>query len=313
MPPNPSAARLFPVSARRCVWGMLASFAAINCVGVVLLHVLPVFDIAILQAALLVTVCIAFVLGCRRKGYRTHAHSFEAFAQFILFIVLGSLYSYLGTAAGAAFPYQDGWLLAADRFIGYDWAGYMGWADRHPFLAEFLAYAYISIAFQTFLALAVLTVSGQAVRFYQVLLALLLSSFVTVIISALIPAMSVIGYLHVDMRQFPNVLADPGFIHLNDLNNLRGGKYHSFSLAHLHGLITFPSFHAATAVILIWAFWRTKYLRWPMLALNLIVLLATPLVGVHYVTDVLAGIIIPVALIALIVRVTGEDEVKSGA
>ena len=56
------------------------------------------------------------------------------------------------------------------------------------------------------------------------------------------------------------------------------------------GIITFPSLHAALAVIVIAALWPIAILRWVFLALNTAMLAATPIDGSHYFVDVLAGI-----------------------
>jgi membrane-associated phospholipid phosphatase len=55
------------------------------------------------------------------------------------------------------------------------------------------------------------------------------------------------------------------------------------------GLITFPSFHAAMAVLFALAAWSHPWLRWPFALLNAIMLVATITHGGHYLVDVLAG------------------------
>jgi membrane-associated phospholipid phosphatase len=64
------------------------------------------------------------------------------------------------------------------------------------------------------------------------------------------------------------------------------------------GIITFPSLHAALAVILVVALWPVAVLRWGVLALNTLMLAATPIDGSHYFIDVLAGV--AVAMVALV-------------
>jgi len=58
------------------------------------------------------------------------------------------------------------------------------------------------------------------------------------------------------------------------------------------GIITFPSLHAALAVIPIVALWPIPRLRWLILALNIVMLAATPIDGSHYFIDVIAGIVV---------------------
>jgi membrane-associated phospholipid phosphatase len=60
----------------------------------------------------------------------------------------------------------------------------------------------------------------------------------------------------------------------------------------MNGLISFPSYHAATALLYIWAAWRTPVLKWIVLLLNIAMLLATPLHGSHYFVDVIAGAVV---------------------
>jgi membrane-associated phospholipid phosphatase len=77
--------------------------------------------------------------------------------------------------------------------------------------------------------------------------------------------------------------------HLIDFNALRSGEMTRISLTHVNGLITFPSFHAALATILIYASRGVKMLFPLYLVLNLLMLAATPTVGGHYFIDIIAG------------------------
>ncbi len=52
-----------------------------------------------------------------------------------------------------------------------------------------------------------------------------------------------------------------------------------------------------------WYAWPLKFLRWPALALNTLVLVATPIQGGHHVVDVLAGFAVAAAGIAIANRV----------
>jgi membrane-associated phospholipid phosphatase len=56
------------------------------------------------------------------------------------------------------------------------------------------------------------------------------------------------------------------------------------------GLIGFPSYHAALAVIVTWYVRELPVLRWLLLGVNAFVLVATPIQGGHHVIDVVAGI-----------------------
>jgi len=58
------------------------------------------------------------------------------------------------------------------------------------------------------------------------------------------------------------------------------------------GIISFPSLHAALAVLFIFALWPVKWLRWIALSINLVMIAATPVDGSHYFTDIIAGLVI---------------------
>ena len=58
----------------------------------------------------------------------------------------------------------------------------------------------------------------------------------------------------------------------------------------LHGsLIGFPSYHCALALILTWYALAIPRLFWPLLVVNAVVLLSTPVQGGHHLMDVLAA------------------------
>ena len=76
------------------------------------------------------------------------------------------------------------------------------------------------------------------------------------------------------------------------------------------GLIGFPSYHAAMALLAIWYLRDVKILRWPVFALNAAVLMATPVQGGHHLVDVLASL--PVAALSIFVASRAEKISKFG-
>src|SRR5262249_43347877 len=77
-------------------------------------------------------------------------------------------------------------------------------------------------------------------------------------------------------------------------HGLRDGSFRALVAVGSEGIITFPSLHAALAVILIIALWPIRMLRWVILVLNTVMLVATPIDGSHYFIDVIAGIAVAV-------------------
>jgi membrane-associated phospholipid phosphatase len=91
----------------------------------------------------------------------------------------------------------------------------------------------------------------------------------------------------------------PGtYTHVHTLEALRSGAMSVVRLDDLEGLITFPSFHTANAILFAWALWSVHYLRLPVLALNVLMVASTPTAGSHYFIDILGGT--AVALLAIV-------------
>jgi membrane-associated phospholipid phosphatase len=88
-------------------------------------------------------------------------------------------------------------------------------------------------------------------------------------------------------------------LHVPEIMGQRDGTIINISRLAPTGLVTFPSFHAAGAVLLAWAVSHIPYLRLPGLLLSILMLAATPLHGSHFLTDVLAGMILAALSIAM--------------
>ncbi len=55
------------------------------------------------------------------------------------------------------------------------------------------------------------------------------------------------------------------------------------------GLLTFPSYHACSAILFAWALYPLKVVRWPVIALNAVMFCLTVVIGGHYVVDLFGG------------------------
>jgi len=73
---------------------------------------------------------------------------------------------------------------------------------------------------------------------------------------------------------------------------LRAGTFQIIRLDDIEGLISFPSFHVAGAVMVTWTFRSYRAWLWPLIVLNTGLIAATFMAGAHYVVDVLATLVI---------------------
>ena len=73
------------------------------------------------------------------------------------------------------------------------------------------------------------------------------------------------------------------------MQHLLSGRDLSFGLAHMTGVVSFPSFHTSMALAYAWAFRKTGVIGAGVAALNLVMLCAVPYFGGHYLVDMIAG------------------------
>src|SRR5208283_1718480 len=111
----------------------------------------------------------------------------------------------------------------------------------------------------------------------------------TLALFAFFPAQSAWVYYNIEPGKIPPFLID--------LNALRSGSLPVVNLQRLDGLITFPSFHTAVAVLLIYAARGTPALVLATV-INALMILSTFTEGGHYLVDVVAGA--AVALLAIV-------------
>lgn len=216
------------------------------------------------------------------------AAAFDCMGQSLVFPLAAALGSYLVITMG--FPMQDAALHRLDLALGLDWVAWLGWLDRHAWLAPLLTFAYNSYMFQGLILTLVLCFSGHAMAARSMILAMLVAGAVTVVISGLLPALSTFEYLKLSPADYPNLRPAAAFIHLRDLLALHAGDAFVFDTTRTQGIITFPSYHAALALILLFAGWSHPLLRWPFVVLNIGMIVATPIDGGHYFVDVFAGL-----------------------
>ena len=83
----------------------------------------------------------------------------------------------------------------------------------------------------------------------------------------------------------------------------RSGTTRLLDVFELGPLLTFPSFHAVSAALYVWACWPIRWLRGVGLIGNTVMLAATPIGGGHYFVDVIAGLVVAVASIYAVNRI----------
>lgn len=202
--------------------------------------------------------------------------------------VLG-VFSYV--SARLNFPLTDEAMIAIDRMLFFDWRAYVDWVDSDLWLARLLSLAYMSSGPQIILLMALLFLAGKIAHIQKFLLGFFITGLLTIGLAALLPAVG--GYVHydIDLSQYQHLKPVAARVHEAPLLALRDHSLQVVAFP-LQGLVTFPSFHSALSVVLIYAAWPVLWLRRICLPLNILVLFSTPADGGHYLIDIIGGLIL---------------------
>ncbi|HEV7260714.1 MAG TPA: phosphatase PAP2 family protein [Bosea sp. (in: a-proteobacteria)] len=226
----------------------------------------------------------------RRRSDPKIAAALDCMGQSLAFPPATALASYLVVTLG--FPMQDAAFHRLDLALGLDWRAMLGWLDRNAWLAPPLTFAYKTYMHQGLVLTLLLCFCGRGMAARSMILAMIMAGVVTVVLSGLMPAVSIFEFLKLTPADYPNLRPAAGLVHLPHVLALHSGEAFVFDTRQTHGIITFPSYHAALGLIMLLAAWSHPLLRWPFFVLNAAMIVATPIDGGHYFIDVLAGLAI---------------------
>ncbi|EHR05519.1 phosphatase PAP2 family protein [Bradyrhizobium sp. WSM471] len=289
----------------RTAWQLFhLNWLPIAAMGSLLALGLPFTGLSLEPVAYGVTLAVAAVLLALAYGHRIVKgeladpkllFSLGTIAQIILTCAIVGPLSYV--AAKLNWPLQDQALLAIDRALGLDPEPIARYVNDHPWLADCLARGYGLIKLPLLGIPIVLALTAHYMRLQLFMLAMSLALAVTIAISAVVPAIGTYWGLQLSAAHFPEINTAVYAGQLRDILALRDGSLHELRLFFLAGIVSFPSFHAASAVLYMWALWPVRGLGGIAAALNLLMIAATPVIGAHYVIDLAGGIAVAAASI----------------
>lgn len=258
-----------------------------------LLDLLPVFGFALVLGPI--------AIALRGRGWRRVASLGSAVALTAIAAGIAMLTSVVLARSGL--PLRDAELLAIDRAIGFDTLALVDRMPRWPLSTLALNYAYASMHYQLLAALVLLALAGNERRLQLFVLAWLVALWGTVALFPLVPALGWYLHLGVTREMVPQVLVPAAWLYVDVLDGARSGTLTVLGRGSLDGVITFPSFHAAAAVLLAWAFRPLPVLGWCALGLNGVMLASTVVIGGHYIVDVVAGSLVAAASLGIALRI----------
>lgn len=249
----------------------------------------------------LFAICFGFSVYCwKRKMFRL-APSLEAVALGVFMTVPILISTYL--AASLDMPLMDAPLMRADAALGLHWVAFIQFVDARPAFAEILARAYTSFAIQLLALPLILGATGRYGRSYVMILSFGVLSYISSIVSIWFPALGTYSVYGMTEGQLHNINDHYGFAFLHDFNAVREQARFVLSAANASGIVTFPSVHAAGALLCAWAAWDLKPVRYPFVAWNILMGISAVSHANHYLIDVIAGAAIASVSIYLVSEV----------
>lgn len=268
------------------------------------------FTVVLKSFAAPVGICLLLKLGAHyyrdRRNDHNLASTLETTTQLIAFAAVAAPLSYV--AASASLPLQDAALDNLDHALGFDWKGLLAVMHQWPKFFKVMHLIYLSLSLQMVAVVLLLGFTGRLYWLRVFMLAFMFAALITIAISVVLPAEG--AWLHYGIR------GDLGAMPLSHTSwpiffALRDGSFRLLMGIGTEGVITFPSLHAALALILVASFWPVLTARWIIICINSLMLAATLIDGSHYLADVLAGIGIALVCVAaarmLVMQLAGSQ------
>jgi membrane-associated phospholipid phosphatase len=242
--------------------------------------------------------CLGLTFAVWLNFYCVPGGSKEWFVAELMFVVslmvfltnVGSPMQYGAVALGA--PYADPWLAAADAALGIHVPALAAWTFAHPLISVLLKVSYFSLLPQFVLTIVVFAAFRDREGLWEFAFHIHVCVIATVAALMVWPAVCPPEYYGfrptIDMTHL-----------IQQIQRLHQGTMKVVRFDELEGLVSFPSFHVAGALIVMWAARRRRWLLMPLACWNLVLIASTFMTGVHYVTDVIASVPLVLGSVAL--------------
>lgn len=184
------------------------------------------------------------------------------------------------------FPPIDSYLVKMDQYMGVNTPALMSWTYHHTDIHRVLHAVYNYLIIELLGIPTILTIFCARKQLTIFYIAMFSTLYVGCIIYYFFPTMAPSGILH-----------SPYFSTAQHDTSMRFYDVHHYIHTTVTdgGLIAFPSFHVVWAILLTNACRAKKIFFYPVALFNLILIISTVLLGWHYVTDVIGGMVLAIA------------------
>ena len=236
---------------------------------------------------LLIGIAVGVLAGLQLLAWRRGALMAEYFTLTLAATGLFGVLSYLCLASSG--PLIDSRLLAMDRALGFDWMAGYHFLQARPWLQTILGFAYCSLVWQGLYFCVLLGLMNRKTQIREMFWIVLLGGLMTSLGTLLFPAFG----------PFKTFVA-PAASFLPEMAHLKSGQNLNFALAHMTGVVSFPSFHTVMALGYCYAFRKTGPIGWGIVALNVLMLVSVPWYGGHYLMDMIGGLATLLTAVAMV-------------
>lgn len=210
-----------------------------------------------------------------------------------------------GAAAGAISqlglrlnnPFIDAALAWADRAIGFNSPTVIASLIEVSMAPRVLGIAYLSSFPLLFASTISLALIGKEEEAWELTFLFASAIVLSASCATLFPAEGAFRYLNISSALTDRLPIGSGTYHLAALDHFRNTDSITLDLLALQGVVTFPSFHTALALMTAFAWRGLRWVFYPMVGWSALVIVSTIPIGGHYGVDVISGALMWAALV----------------
>lgn len=227
----------------------------------------------------------SWYVGCALWPYFPRISLWFRFFGLLAITVISALLGAHACLISSNIHLIDRLLLSADYLLHFDTLKLMAWVNQYPVFIKVLIFSYESWIFQVMLVPFILTLLSHYEEMVTLLIATLFSFLFGELIYYIWPSLPPAFLLN------GHFFRPSSYILINRFNDL----HHGLSVAtstFSSGLITFPSFHVINSTLSLYAIRKVKSLFFLLFLINIFLILATMMLGYHFLVDVIMGLFI---------------------
>lgn len=195
--------------------------------------------------------------------------------------------------------FLDELAVRGDAALNLSWIGYAAWLNDNPAVVAILQMFYGSLTPFSVIGFIVVALFGSRHAAEEFLILFVLLAVNVSLFGIFLPAYGPMIHFSSVTSQMDNI-REFGWLHWAHYETLKGPGPYQLLLEQLPGLTTFPSFHTAMGLLLIYAMREHWYLFAPATFYSTVMIAGTPLFGSHYFVDLIAGAMLTAATILLV-------------